>query len=148
MICVKSPDFWSGKTYLNHRVASQEKNHTFIVVGKRETRLMWSNDWGMWAMISKGLGYKKKTFCFLLVETTDVHRVDSYLKSHCCVLMVYKLLIASYSILQSEGVERNGWWKKKMNLFLMDILVCSSPKHEFCFILHHPTMMLTDISWI
>lgn len=60
-------------------------------------------------MISKGLGYKKKTFCFLLVETTDVHRVDSYLKSHCCVLMVYKLLIASYSILQSEGVERNGW---------------------------------------
>ena len=43
----------------------------------------------MCTVITKGLGYKKKTFCFLLVEKIDVHSIDSYLESHWCMLLRY-----------------------------------------------------------
>ena len=40
-------------------------------------------------LITKGLGYKKKAFCFLLIEKIDVHSVDSYFESHWCMLLGY-----------------------------------------------------------
>lgn len=60
----------------------------------------------------KGLSYKKKHFIFSLL------RQQMYVGlTHIRMLLVHvsdiQLLIDSYSIPQLEGVEQNGWRKKK-----------------------------------